>query len=61
MNGMISCSACPAQYSPDAWKLLEHIGDMDVPAGDDPATEPSYKLEMRNCPCGTTICLEVYD
>ena len=58
MSNVVFCSMCPAQYSPAAWKQLKHIGDMEVPAGDDPVSEPPHKLEMRNCPCGTTLSLK---
>ena len=32
------------------WLALPEKGSQPVPAGDDPLTEPAYRLDMRDCP-----------
>jgi hypothetical protein len=39
-----------------AWSALKPIGIQEVPAIDD---EPGYELELRNCPCRSTLARRV--
>lgn len=53
---------CGLSYPPEAFARLPPPSSgrtvMDVPAGDD---GPAYRLEMRNCSCGSTIARELPD
>ncbi|MBX3210650.1 MAG: hypothetical protein KF850_01310 [Labilithrix sp.] len=42
------CRGCGASYEEDGWKDLPYVG-----------IDPSYRLEFRNCPCGSTLAVPV--
>ena len=46
------CNKCKTEYSPEEWKNLRYIGTQegfdDIPA-----------MELRNCPCGSTLAKPV--
>ena len=41
---------------PELWAHLPHAGRQYVPADQD---GPEFTAELRNCPCGSTLCLVV--
>jgi hypothetical protein len=45
-----TCGSCGALYREDEWKLLPFVGNQDGGEG--------YVVELRNCPCGSTIGIE---
>ncbi len=48
-----TCSCCGIKHSKESWEELKHIGDQ--------LTEDEtgkYRLELRNCHCGTTLGIE---
>lgn len=50
---------CGRSYSRREWLHLEFKGFQEAPAGNDPVAEPAFTLELRDCPCGSTISAEV--
>lgn len=51
------CS-CGNEYDLGSWMALPIVGTQFVPAGDGP-DEPEYWLELRDCPCGSTLAIEL--
>ncbi len=50
---------CGKKYTRDEYEALEHVGTQRIPAGEsDEESWDEYDLEYRNCPCGSTICVE---
>ena len=47
------CGCCGHEYTPAAWGRLPLVGVQPVPGW------PS--IELRNCPCGTTLAVELSD
>ena len=45
-----TCTKCGKHYTLAMWLALPEKGSQPVPAGDDPLTEPAYRLDMRDCP-----------
>jgi hypothetical protein len=49
------CTCCAATYSAPAWALLPFVGNQEAETEDGwPAV-----LELRNCPCGSTLGIEL--
>jgi hypothetical protein len=48
-----TCPSCQRDFTERAWCLLPSVGA--VTSEDETGT---YHLEMRNCPCGSTIGIE---
>lgn len=48
-----TCSSCQRDFTTAQWADLKQIG---VQRFDDPEIAP---LDLRNCPCGTTLALEI--
>lgn len=46
---------CGRRYNETTWMALHRVGVMHVPAW---RNEPGYCLELRNCPCGSTISVK---
>lgn len=46
------CTKCGVNYDLPAWKTLELVGHQHCPADE---FGPEETVEMRNCPCGTTL------
>jgi hypothetical protein len=42
----VTCTCCGAEYTAADWAGLNDIGVQEV---------PGVALELRNCPCGTTL------
>jgi len=51
------CTCCGNEYDLGCWMTLEYVGAQRVAAGG--PGEPAYTIEHRNCPCGTTLCIEL--
>lgn len=49
--------ACGAAYTAQAWASLRFVGTVEVPA--DPDEPEAYALELRNCPCGSTLAQKI--
>lgn len=47
---------CGIEHDARAWQALPFVGYQDFPAE---GTLPSIRLELRNCPCGSTLALRV--
>ena len=60
MSKVVKVCACGREHTESQWPKLESVGTMDgYPAdGDEPAIPP---IELKNCPCGSTLALEVSD
>ncbi len=54
----MSCNHAALKLDPIAWAALRLVGRQEVPAGEGP-DEPAYVLEHRDCPCGSTLAIEV--
>jgi hypothetical protein len=48
-----TCNCCGRTHSWLGWRLLPKLGTVQIEAHDP-------ILEMRNCPCGSTLGLEYY-
>lgn len=58
MSYLVECG-CGKGYTRDEFDQLEYVGLMHIPAGDFEGDEwEEYELELRNCPCGSTISVE---
>jgi hypothetical protein len=44
-----ACAKCGREYTQAEWLALHDKGSTAIPAGDDPATEPAYRLNYRDC------------
>lgn len=60
---MKRCTACPRVYSRLEWEHLPLVGRQFVPPcepteGDDGR---AMDLVMRNCECGTTLAIDLFD
>lgn len=49
--------ACGARYVNSTWGALALVGYVCCPAD---ATGPADHLELRNCPCGSTIAVDAH-
>lgn len=52
----VKACACGLQFSVDAWRALRLVGIQEIPAD---AHGPEERLELRDCPCGSTIAVEL--
>lgn len=52
VSAVVASCGCGKRYTADGWAQLKYVGVMPIPAG---ADGPAYKLEMRDCPCRSTI------
>lgn len=49
---IISECKCGCKYNKEQWKTLDYVGPIEHPKDE---TGPAVSLELRNCPCGSTI------
>lgn len=54
---IVKC-ACGREYDRASWKTLPYVGVQVIPEDD---TGPEERYEQRNCPCGSTISVDVND
>ena len=54
---MKRCSCCEVSYTKAQWERLPLVGHQPIPAGEH--YEPPFTLELRNCPCGTTLAVNL--
>ncbi len=52
MSAVVKVCGCGRIYTAAAWAALDVVGTM-------PSEEPTFDLDMRNCPCGSTIAIQV--
>lgn len=52
----MTCDHAAIKADPARWAALPRIGDQPVEAFED---EPAYRLELRNCICGSTLAVEI--
>jgi len=45
------CTMCDAEYTKAGWRKLHLLGYQDL-------LEDEPPIELRNCPCGTTLAIE---
>lgn len=55
-NEIVQCTKCSRQHGPRQWQELPLIGTQPVEADEE---GPAYTLEMRNCPCGSTLAVDL--
>lgn len=55
-NEIIKRCGCGRVHTREGWGDLDYVGVWHVPADE---TGPEERLELRNCPCGSTISIEV--
>lgn len=48
---MIKQCGCGRSFTEETWRALDYCGRMDLGEEDEPA------LELRNCPCGSTLAI----
>jgi hypothetical protein len=51
------CNTCGRVFNPVEWRALKHIGDQ--PMLDAQGREGTEVLELRDCHCGSTLCLHL--
>ncbi len=56
MNKCTNESHRALKLDPVQWQSLQFIGYQRMPAVDD---LPEETLELRNCACGSTLCVEI--
>lgn len=55
-NEIVQCTKCGRQHDPRQWQELKFVGNQPVEADEE---GPAYVLEMRNCPCGSTLAIDL--
>jgi hypothetical protein len=50
---IIKVCSCGQEYTLEEWSALPYVGLFDIDEDDDQAAE------MRNCPCGSSIAIEL--
>lgn len=55
-DNTLKCGKCGRVYPPELWHALPYIGTMRVPGTSE---YPPTSLEMKNCPCGSTLSKEI--
>ena len=56
---LVDCNCCGRGYTRDEFDKLEYVGTNHIPGGElDDDKWDEYDLELRNCPCGSTIAVE---
>jgi hypothetical protein len=53
---VIKTCGCGRSYGRKSWRALPFVGRQHTPKDD---YGPAETIEMRNCPCGSTLAVEV--
>lgn len=60
MSAIVHTCSCGATHTLDQWRALRLCGLQEAPAGLDPAREPAFTIEMRDCDvCASTRSVDV--